>query len=396
MELVRKGQGIKDRDHNLSQILLEHYHYLNDPTRSEAYRRAVSEIIKPGDVVVDLGAGTGIMGLLACEAGAAHVYSIDNGGIIELARQVASDNGLQDRITFIKGMSTQVDLPEKVDVVIADQVGYFGFGAGILQYFSDAKKRFLKPDGKMIPSRIDLCLAPVQCQKTYQEITFWKQAPAGFNFSRAHEFAVNNYYKTTFTTENIIGAPVTGISLDLYSATTASFKFDTTLVIQRDGILHGLGGWFSAQLSPAASMTNSPVAENPIQRSQLFFPLANPVEVVEGDRINVTLRALPATEVISWQVEIFDGQEPAICKGKFNQNSWKGMLLSREDLHKSLPISKPQLSATGQARLTVLRLCDGKSTLSEIQDQTYQLHANLFHTPEDAAAFVTDLIQKHS
>lgn len=379
----------------MSQILREHYHYLNDETRSAAYRRAVSEIIKPGDVVVDLGAGTGIMGLLACEAGAKHVYSIDNGGIIEIARQVASDNGLQDRITFIKGMSTQVDLPEKVDVVIADQVGYFGFGAGILNFFSDAKKRFLKPDGKLIPSRIDLCLAPVQCQNVYDEIELWQQSPAGFNFDKAHEFAVNNYYKTTFVADNIIGVPVTGISLDLHRATAASFKFDTTLVIQRDGIMHGLGGWFSAQLSPSASMTNSPVAENPIQRSQLFFPLANPVAVVEGDTINVTMRALPATEIIRWQVEIFDGKTE-ICKGKFNQNSWKGMLLSREDLHKTLPITKPELSATGQARLTVLRLCDGKHTVSEIQTQTYLLHSNLFHTPEDAASFVSDIIQKHT
>ena len=151
-------------------------------------------------------------------------------------------------------------------------------------------------------------------------------------------------------------------------------------MIQRDGIMHGLGGWFSAQLSPSASMTNSPVAENPIQRSQLFFPLANPIEVLEGDIINVTICDLPATEIIRWQVEIFDGKTE-ICKGKFNQNSWKGMLLSREDLHKTLPIAKPELSPTGQARLTVLSLCDGKNTLSEIQNQIYQRHANLFHTP---------------
>ena len=379
----------------MSIVLNEHYHYLIDETRATAYHCAVSEIIKPGDVVVDLGAGTGIMGLLACEAGAKRVYSIDNGGIIEVARQAAIDNGFGDRVTFIKGMSTRVDLPEKVDVVIADQVGYFGFGAGILNFFSDAKKRFLKPDGKLIPSRIDLCIAPVQCQEVYDQIEFWQHSPAGFNFGKAHEFAVNNYYKTTFVADNIIGPPVTGISLDLYTATAASFKFETTLVIQRDGIMHGLGGWFLAQLSPSASMTNSPVAENPIQRSQLFFPLANPIEVVEGDVINVTIRALPATEVIRWQVEIFDGKTE-ICKGKFNQNSWKGMLLSREDLHKTLPIAKPELSATGQARLTVLQLCDGKNTLSEIQNQIYQLHANLFHTPEDAANFVSDIIQKHT
>ena len=71
----------------MSQVLDEHRHYLADQARTAAYRQAISEVVRPGDVVLDLGEGTGLLGLLACQAGASRVYSIENGGVIELARR---------------------------------------------------------------------------------------------------------------------------------------------------------------------------------------------------------------------------------------------------------------------------------------------------------------------
>src|SRR5204863_7107587 len=111
----------------MSMILDEHRQYLSDGTRVTALSAAIERVVKPGAVVVDLGAGTGILGLLACRAGARRVYSIEAGGMIELAREIARANGFEDRIVFVKGLSTQVDLPEKADVLIADQIGRFGF-----------------------------------------------------------------------------------------------------------------------------------------------------------------------------------------------------------------------------------------------------------------------------
>jgi predicted RNA methylase len=123
-------------------IVDEHRQFLADTERLSAFHQAINEVVKPGHLVLDLGAGTGILGLLACRAGASRVYSIEEGGMIELARCVCSANGFQDRVTFIKGFSLHLDLPEKVDVVVGDQIGRFGFDAGVLEYFSDARERF--------------------------------------------------------------------------------------------------------------------------------------------------------------------------------------------------------------------------------------------------------------
>ncbi|MFQ5738828.1 MAG: SAM-dependent methyltransferase, partial [Acidobacteriota bacterium] len=66
-------------------------------------------------------------------------------------------------MVFIRGLSTRLDLPEKVDVIVSDQIGRFGFEAGLLGYYQDAGQRFLKPGGTMIPSRVGLNVAPVEC-----------------------------------------------------------------------------------------------------------------------------------------------------------------------------------------------------------------------------------------
>ncbi len=100
----------------MSLILDEHREYLIDPARVSAFERAISEVVKPGDVVLDLGSGTGILGLFALKVGASRVYAIDGSGLTQLSREIFAANGFGDRAVCIKGLSTRVDLPEKVNV----------------------------------------------------------------------------------------------------------------------------------------------------------------------------------------------------------------------------------------------------------------------------------------
>src|SRR6516162_210418 len=104
----------------MSLVLDEHREYLTDEPRLTCFRKAVGEVVRPGDVVVDLGSGTGVLGLFACKAGAGKVYSIDQGPILGLTQQIFRANGFEDRVIFIKRFSLHAELPEKVDVVLAD------------------------------------------------------------------------------------------------------------------------------------------------------------------------------------------------------------------------------------------------------------------------------------
>jgi predicted RNA methylase len=100
--------------------------YLTDEVRLSAYRRPINATVRRADVVLDLGSGTGILGLFACRAGAAYVYSIEVGSIIGLAREICRVNGFLDRVTYMRGLSTELELSRKVDVVVADEIGNLG------------------------------------------------------------------------------------------------------------------------------------------------------------------------------------------------------------------------------------------------------------------------------
>ncbi|HET8575892.1 MAG TPA: 50S ribosomal protein L11 methyltransferase, partial [Methylomirabilota bacterium] len=295
----------------MSLVVDEHREYLADPARLSAYARAIQESVRPGDVVVDLGAGTGILGLLACRAGARKVYAIDAGGMIEVARAICRANGFADRVEFVKDFSTQALLPERVDLVVADQIGRFGFEAGILQYFDDARARLLKSGGTTIPAALEFWVAPVECPEAFGRIDFWASAPAGFDFGPARDWAVNTGYPVKFRPEQLLGQPVAALALDLSQPAPTRLELAATIEASRGGILHGVGGWFSARLSPSVSMTNSPLAADSINRRNVFFPIDRPVPLSPGDRVDITMRILPRDPVVAWDVVVRrnDGQQ---------------------------------------------------------------------------------------
>jgi ribosomal protein L11 methyltransferase PrmA/PRMT5 arginine-N-methyltransferase len=384
----------------MSLVLDEHRQYLADAARVSAFRQAIEEVVKPGDVVLDLGAGTGILGLMACRAGARRVYAIDEGAIIGLARDVARANGFHDRIHHVKAVSTRTSLPERVDVIVADQIGRFGFEAGLVEYFADARQRFLRPGGATIPRAVTLVVAPVECPELFANVEFWDRAPAGYEFHPARAIAQNTGYPARFDAAQLLGAPAVAVSLDVATVSPGTLRAQAALTAARPGTLHGLGGWFEARLSPGVTLTNSPLADRPIRRMQVFLPIARPVDVIDGDAIHVGLTIRPADAVLGWTVEIqqaergSDASRP--CRARFAHSTLQGMLLCREDITRTEPGFVPRLSAWGRARRSVLELCDGARTLREIEEEMHRRHGELFRSSGAAAGFVAEVVTRYA
>ena len=367
-------------------MLEEHLGYVADRTRLEAFKAAIARVLRPGDRVADLGCGTGILGLMCLQAGASRVFAIDSTAMIEVARDTLTRAGLADRTTFIRGYSHRVELPEPVDLLICDHVGYFGFDYGIVHTLQDARHRFLAPGGRVIPRRIRLEIAAVESDAARAKVDGWRAdgVPREFHWLRHH--AVNAKHAVELPRDALLGAPARLGEIDLGSDQPDFRRWSATLRVERDGTMHGLAGWFDCELADGIAMTNSPQSDQAIDRSQAFLPIDEPVPVRAGDEVHATVMARPAENLIAWVVEF-----PASGR-RFSHSTWQGMLLAPEDMMRTRPDRVPQLSRDGRARYIVLGYCDGRRTAREIEQAVLQDHPDLLPSRNEVSRFVAQVL----
>ena len=146
---------------------------LADKLRVDTYRRAIDKLIGPNDVVVDLGTGTGILSQFASHRNPRKIYAIDHSEIIDTARKVAAYNGVNG-IEFIRVSSQQLKLPEKVDVILHEQIGPSLFDENMVENIVDLRDRLLRPGGKILPGRFDLFLEPVTLKAEFRIPFIWE------------------------------------------------------------------------------------------------------------------------------------------------------------------------------------------------------------------------------
>src|SRR5688572_6272119 len=139
-----------------------------DTVRMKAYAEALRRAVRPGDIVVDIGTGTGIFALLACQYGAARVYAIEPNQNIHVAKILAKENGFSDRIEFIQEISTKVSFIDKADVIISDLRGLLPLFEKHIPALVDARKRILKDGGVLIPKRDTLNFCIVEAPELYK------------------------------------------------------------------------------------------------------------------------------------------------------------------------------------------------------------------------------------
>jgi len=128
---------------------------LYDTERTQQWKQAIEDVVQEGDVIVDAGAGTGILGVFAALDEAKKVYSIElQPRFCKLIENLAKKNNVDDKLTVINADATTVELPEKVDVVICELLCTGQFFEPEVQVINHLRK-FFKPSTKLIPYKIE-------------------------------------------------------------------------------------------------------------------------------------------------------------------------------------------------------------------------------------------------
>ncbi len=141
---------------------VEHARMLHDDRRTNAFLAALADAVRPGDVVLDIGTGSGVLAVAAARAGARHVYAVEASDIAEAAARVFALSDMEDRITLVAGWSRQIELPEQADLLVSEVIGNEPFEEEILETTLDARRRLLKPGARLIPNTLTLFARPLE------------------------------------------------------------------------------------------------------------------------------------------------------------------------------------------------------------------------------------------
>jgi type I protein arginine methyltransferase len=158
---------------------------------------------------------SGDIRLLACRAGAKRVYAIETEDIIDVARQIAVANGCADRIQFFPSDSRKTELPERVDVIVSDIRGVLPLFNGTLASLQDAKKRFLTPNGVMIPRRDVVKAAIIAAGEIYSGLVApWSACVAGTELSIPRRLELNTAHGVRIKFEQLMSVAQDLCTLD--------------------------------------------------------------------------------------------------------------------------------------------------------------------------------------
>ncbi|KAF3836102.1 hypothetical protein F7725_028660 [Dissostichus mawsoni] len=152
-----------------------HEEMIADHVRTNTYRMAIlnnSESIR-GKVVLDVGAGTGVLSMFCVQAGARKVYAVEACSIAEQAVNIVKQNNMEDKIEVIRGTVETVDLPEKVEVIVSEWMGYALLHESMLNSVLYARDKWLKPGGIILPHKAELYIAPVSDPVVEDRLHFW-------------------------------------------------------------------------------------------------------------------------------------------------------------------------------------------------------------------------------
>ena len=370
----------------MAKTLEEHYGYLSDRVKLEKYQAAIDRLVRPEHVVLDLGCGSGLLGLMALRAGARKVLFVEEDAIIEVARQTVANMGFADKAEFFKANSFKLELAERVDVALCDHVGYFGFDYGVVELLADAKDRFLKPGGTLIPAKIELKLAPIESGEYRSLVDQWRNGSVPDEFAWVASTSANTKHSANLEQENLLADPATLTTIDLGAESAPFHSWDAEFTCTRDGTLDGLAGWFECTLIDDIVMTNSPTAQECLARPQAFLPLETPTAIKAGETVKATVFARPADNVIGWVVTLPE------TSTTFSHTTFNGMLLDKTALTRSQPDRIAALNDRGKAHQIVLSYCDGKRTVQEVQDLVQREHPELFPSAQASSAFVVQTL----
>lgn len=254
-------------------------------------------------MVVDVGTGSGILAFFAARAGARIVYALEASGAAAHARALLTANGLGEKVCVIQARVEDTTLPEKADIIISEPMGFMLIHERMLESYITARERFLKPGGRMFPTRGDIIAAPFTDAALHAEqstkVAFWENTSFfGMDLSALRPAAARDHFAQPVVgyvdVATLLAPSQTTKTIDFAHDAPASLEtvvaaFD--FLITQTAVCHGLAAWFDVVFEGSTATVVLPTgpAHPGTHWYQCRALLAEPIAVNAGQRLTGVL-----------------------------------------------------------------------------------------------------------
>ena len=275
-----------------------HESMLKDRHRTQTYQEAFyrnPHLVKD-KVVLDVGCGTGILSLFAARCGARKVYAVECSQIAKQARAIVEENNFEDVITVIQGKIESINLPEKVDLIVSEWMGYFLMYESMMNSVLIARDRFGTSNVLLLPDQASIYLTAIEDHEFWgRKATFWEDV-YGFDYSSVRQKAMLEPLVEPVDPQQIISNVEKLISFDLnrVKIEDLTFKVPFQFYFTRSDIMHAIETHFDTvfSLHDKVLLTTSPYGTSTHWKQTIFY-LQEPIRVEKGESLKGNLACAP-------------------------------------------------------------------------------------------------------
>jgi protein arginine N-methyltransferase 1 len=280
---------VRDNEHFVMSYrdVAVHKMMLQDVVRTEAYERALRELVAPGSQVLDFGCGTGVLSIFASKFGAEKVFAVDRCEFIQFAHEIARANNLSN-IEFHHNDSTTLEIGTRVDVLVSEWMGHFLFFEAMLGPLLTVRDKFLKADGIMIPGEVKLHGGLVCDEYFYEDLSFFRNNPYGIDFSPIGESPFWQTKLEFLMEKQILDTTVDLGTFNMHTLKEPPSELVGKVVPTQKATIYGVCGWFTATLAPGITLGTGP-GDPPTHWEQMFFPFDEPFEVSPTREVTIKI-----------------------------------------------------------------------------------------------------------
>jgi len=274
-------------------VPLWHVPMMNEQVRNKAYHDGLQATVKPGQTVLEIGTGSGLLAMMAAKLGAAKVTTCEAVPLVaQTAQQIVARNGYQQQVTVIAKPSHELqvgaDVPDRADLLVHEIFSSELLGENVLGAIEDAKARLLKPGATVMPAAASLMIALVGGDALGRNV----HVADSFGFDLGAFNAIQPRKRPLYRED---------LAPELLSEAAEAFRFDFAgrssfppekkrirLKATAPGTCYGVLQWIRIELAPGVVFENHPSVRSDVSNWQhTVYVFEEPVQLASGTQLEI-------------------------------------------------------------------------------------------------------------